>query len=595
MKHTRTEHFLRVVSLVLALFLAGAAPALAQEHEELRVGLWVVVRGELQEDGSLVASRVDVTEAQEEEVLQGTITTVDRRREWIEVLQQRVTLGDRVKWRSITADELLGARVEVEGHYRGLNKFSCRSIAPRGPGRDRIEGRLDAISSVDGRLELDIMRYRVLVPHDAEIVHEAPISSYALIEPRALPRAEAMLVQKGPDQRVDQDYLPGSIRLTDSLYLGLRAEFDTEAERDLDLNPDRARDRTDYAFVLRGVLVWTPVEQLYARIAARAALNFRQDDRDGDTHTTAERLTEAYFYWTRLFDEPLDIQLGRQDYYDEREWLWDQNLDAIRLHYRPGDWHLEVAAATTLEGGSPREQATDRWIATLTHGSKRRMWGAYLVDQRTDLNIRDYPVHAGLRAYGEWIPNNKVWLELGVVGGYEGGEDIRGWGFDVGTTWSPERADPWYFSAGYALGSGDGDPNDGVDHAFRQTGIQDNNDKFGGVTSFKYYGELLEPELSNLHILTLGIGRRFGRRFSADLVYHAYAQDQAFDRFRDANVDKRPNGVDTDLGQELDLILGHRGANGLDTELVLASFDPGRAFDDASNAYLLKLQVRYRF
>ena len=66
-----------------------------------------------------------------------------------------------------------------------------------------------------------------------------------------------------------------------------------------------------------------------------------------------------------------------------------------------------------------------------------------------------------------------------------------------------------------------------MDHAFRQTGIQDNNDKFGGVTSFKYYGELLEPELSNLHILTAGIGRRFGRRMSLDLIYHNYRQDEA--------------------------------------------------------------------
>lgn len=223
------------------------------------------------------------------------------------------------------------------------------------------------------------------------------------------------------------------------------------------------------------------------------------------------------------------------------------------------------------------------------------MLGAYLVDQRADLAGRDYPIFGGLRAYGDWIPDNNMWGELGVVRGYQDFSDLRGWGGDIGTTYSPSGAKPWYFSAGYAFGSGDRNPNDLIDHAFRQTGIQDNNDKFGGVTSFKYYGEILEPELSNLHIMTAGVGRRFGRRISLDLVYHKFTQDEALDRLRNTNFKVRPNGTSTDIGQELDVILGHRSGFGLDTELVLAAFDPGRAFDDARRAYLVKLQLRYRF
>ena len=36
--------------------------------------------------------------------------------------------------------------------------------------------------------------------------------------------------------------------------------------------------------------------------------------------------------------------------------------------------------------------------------------------------------------------------------------------------------------------------------------MQRNRGKFNGVVSFRYYGEVLDPELTNLRILTLGIG-----------------------------------------------------------------------------------------
>ena len=49
---------------------------------------------------------------------------------------------------------------------------------------------------------------------------------------------------------------------------------------------------------------------------------------------------------------------------------------------------------------------------------------------------------------------------------------------------------------GWAWGSGDQEPQSGNNGTFRQTGFQDNNDKWSGVTSFRYYGELVDPELS---------------------------------------------------------------------------------------------------
>ncbi len=84
--------------------------------------------------------------------------------------------------------------------------------------------------------------------------------------------------------------------------------------------------------------------------------------------------------------------------------------------------------------------------------------------------------------------------------------DVNGWGVDAGLSWLlPLAYEPRLF-AGYAYGSGDSDPDSGDDHSFRQTGIEVNEAGFGGVERFDHYGFLLEPELSNLGIVTVGAG-----------------------------------------------------------------------------------------
>ena len=106
--------------------------------------------------------------------------------------------------------------------------------------------------------------------------------------------------------------------------------------------------------------------------------------------------------------------------------------------------------------------------------------------------------------------------------GREGSKKIRGIGFDLGATYQFDLPLKPSVAVGYAFGTGTADPKGLVDKSFRQTGLQENEDRFHGVTSFKYYGELFDPELSNLMIFTGGIGIRPTRNSSIDLVYHYY-------------------------------------------------------------------------
>lgn len=149
---------------------------------------------------------------------------------------------------------------------------------------------------------------------------------------------------------------------------------------------------------------------------------------------------------------------------------------------------------------------------------------------------------------------------------------------------------------GYARGSGDANRKDDVDRNFRQTGFEDNQAKFGGVTKFKYYGELFAPELRNLHIFTVGLGVRPSKRSSIDIVVHRYRQDELSDKLKGAGIDADPLGLSRDLGGEIDLILGYREIKDLRLELMVGYFAPGNAFDASTDpAWFAGFETRYEF
>ena len=62
------------------------------------------------------------------------------------------------------------------------------------------------------------------------------------------------------------------------------------------------------------------------------------------------------------------------------------------------------------------------------------------------------------------------------------------------------------------------------------------------MTDFKYYGHALNPELSNLLIVTVGLGVRPTARSSFEVVYHYYRQDEALAELRNSNLDVDPDG-----------------------------------------------------
>jgi hypothetical protein len=173
---------------------------------------------------------------------------------------------------------------------------------------------------------------------------------------------------------------------------------------------------------------------------------------------------------------------------------------------------------------------------------------------------------------------------------------LGGWAVDGGLkktwarTWTPT------VTLGYAFGSGDRTAGDGRDTRFRQTGLEDNRAYYGGLRRLAIYGELFDPELSNLHVVTAGLGMRPRRGVAFDAVYHHFVQAHAAQQLPSSNLQGKANGLQRTLGDELNLVLTVRAARGIDVDLAAGTFLAGSALSGtAPPAFFWRPQVRFFF
>lgn len=396
-------------------------------------------------------------------------------------------------------------------------------------------------------------------------------------------------------------------RLAPFLFWGGKLEIELESENNYDLDDEKDEDVTTVEPSLELALSYIPSPNFDAYVNFELIRDFAIEDDDDDERPTRLNVKEAYVT-LRHPTENLSLKVGRQRFDDEREWLYDEELDAMRLFYGGSSFGLEasVSRQRLFDKDLLNREDKDRINNYVVLGRYRPnddiAFEAYAI-ARDDRDTGERPLFLGVSTRGEAIENLDYWAEFAYVTG-KGEVDkatgdrltIQGFGGDIGATYVLDTTLEPSITVGYAYGSGDDDFADGEDGNFRQTGLQDNNDRFNGIASFKYYGELVEPELSNLTILTAGLGIRPTEQSSIDLVYHHYRQNAASDEIRDSNLDEDPSGNSRDLGREIDLIAGYRGIPNMGIELVLGYFTPGAAFEnDDDDAFFVGTELIYRF
>lgn len=384
-----------------------------------------------------------------------------------------------------------------------------------------------------------------------------------------------------------------------------------------------------------------PALSLFAQARATMEKDLLPDTFEEVSDYYVER-GEMWLVSENIAGSHLNLDIGRLNFEDDRRWWWDEELDAVRITYERETFEIALAAARELFSNrsdtshiDPEQDGVLRLIGEISWDWSPDHAVEIFVLRQEDQSDVDQPgevVRASREdetdAWLTWLGARATgvedlgragllgyWLDAALVRGEErlaGLEelssrrslveelvrrDVAGWAIDVGLSWLlPLPLEPRLY-AGYSHGSGDENPEASTDRSFRQTGIHANEAGYGGVERFSHYGFLLDPELSNLGIATLGAGLSLFDSSSLDLVYHRYRLVERADSLLDSRLEATLTGESRALGDEIDLALAIEEWERLELFFVASGFRADRAFgeDDGKWSYGGVAAMRFAF
>lgn len=394
--------------------------------------------------------------------------------------------------------------------------------------------------------------------------------------------------------------------------LELTGSWEATAEHrgNFDLNDARARNRRIVEHEIKLEARWSPQPDVTAFVQAVGLHEARRTQGTAGTQRTrALERGQTWLRWDRLGGSAASLQVGRVALIDRRSWWWDEDLDAVRLGWEQGELRLDTGLAKELSrlssadtGIAPDQRGIVRWFGQARWGWARRhalelFWlqardgsGAPAVGSVADAASLADPLDfsgrwIGLRASGSWRPDGwqiGYWADAALVRGREteirfagsrasaaSTRRVSGQAWDLGSTlvWRDGPLRP-----SVTLGLARGSP------GFRQTGLHENKGRLSGVKRLRYYGELVEPDLRNLRVGTVGAGLRVLENSSLELLWHGYRQTRASVLPAGSRLSQAPGGLDPRLGHGIDLLLAVREWSWLEFQLRWSRFAPGPAF-----------------
>lgn len=578
---------MRIIVVAVALLVARSTlvPAYAGPlslRDQLVTGQQVKVEGETK-DGVFRAQSVTLRDAGPAVKVEGAIGDVSNGGRHIRLLDFAVVVNGSTRlYRGSqpTASRSMlvpGAWIEAKGIWDGGVLMATRIRLKASPApTEELEGIIQAADA--SRSTVRILDRPVIVQPDAVIADE---------------RTGGALADRPGRLRRDDDDAGGRAPIAfGNIVLGGRVEGGFLEETNFD-----AEQRDAKRTVLSRVQVLTSA-QVTDSIEAYAKVTMTETVPAGGRPRGAARLSEGYLMVHRLGGAPIDLQIGRQRFRDSREWIFDDYLDAVRVNVALPAVKLEAAVSRGILSGDERVRARRDQLqflaSAMTQVGGARI-GGYTVARR-DTTRNERPIWFGGTVQGRAGITWHYWGDVAARRGSSARSRLAGWAFDTGVQhtwvrrWSPT------VTLGYAFGSGDRTRGDTRDTRFRQTDLEDNQAYFGGLRRVAIYGELFDPELSNLHVLTAGFGLRPRRSLSLDAIYHRYRQATATSSLPSGNLDGTLNGRRQALGDELDFVVTLRAMPGVDLDLAVGAFAPGAAFVGGRRpAFFWRPQLRYSF
>ena len=352
------------------------------------------------------------------------------------------------------------------------------------------------------------------------------------------------------------------------------------------------------------MLVTLPGVNLFAQGRVRSPYEFYRsgDEPESGAGSAEWELRQLYLSARSPFGLPVGFTVGKQRVRDNREFLFDDYLDGVRFYAYP-------LAPLVLEASFfwpvvPRRDKFETWRDVLLQARlfPAEDWRAtvYSLTRHDD----DLSRGRNVRYYGASMEGKhgffKLWGNGALLRGEDKGRVQEAWAWDGGVGLRarglPLRPG---VSFSVARGSGDADKGDGVSREFRQPGYEDNSSRVWGIGSFRHFGEALDPELSNIEVVTASVGFRTRERLSVDFVGHRYRLLAQADELEDVALhipSELIEGVHF-LGSGADLIVAMRDfLPGVHFTYKAGVFIPGSAFElGTPRAWVHKVEFRVDF
>lgn len=579
------------ISLCSSCLVLGENPP---ELYYLSEGQSIKVEGTEFEGKKLVAEEIELADDQGELEIEGLLSNLDRRGGTFLVAIVLVRVNDRTKFENglreprSFVDLANGIRVKVKVRQLDGQVIEAREVRLYNDSKDtdfEVAGPIESLNLDTSELSLLSMNIKV-----------TPKTRFPEINALREARYSDEIRETRRIRRDDDEPDVAPVRIG-NVYLGGKVGFAHEGTRNLHLDYEE-RDSADWLRPAAQLEVSAPLgeySEAYTTINFGHQFNFEDGSNRGDRLKL--NIKEAFFYLGHFLHPSVALQVGRQRFRDRREWLYDDRLDALRVHVKQSDLKMELAVAKTVFGATGSRSDQLYLIGWTEYRFPGRRYLAGYVLKRNDLTSRDEdPIWFGLSSRGRVTGNLQYWTEMSRLMGRRGQNLLRGYGYDVGTSYRfPISLQPT-ISLGYAFGSGDKDGSDGVDGNFRQTRLNDNSYRFNGLKRYRYYGVLSEPELFNLKIINLDFGLRHHTTWSLNFAYHHYRQAVPSKKVGDMELDRRPGGRNAEFGKEYDLVFAFRKGRRFDVSVSLGVFVPGPAFEgNTVPAFLFRQVFQYYF
>lgn len=387
------------------------------------------------------------------------------------------------------------------------------------------------------------------------------------------------------------------------------------------------------------------------------------DDEDGSSSSNESffELRQAWVEFDNLLgSDRTSLKVGRQRVREDRNIWWNRDIDAIGLALESDITSFKLYTGQNLSSyrtGTGEDFEEDDEDRLRIFGEAKHQYAKNHFIEGRFLYENDY---SGVEDIGDLVDGNDfddedfdlTWVGIRAKGnfdnknlgsflsnfGYRGdvigvfGEethidtanaggglrsvtatrdrDVFGWAVDASIDATFDGYLEPTLTLGYAFGSGDEDDGNGTgdNHAFRQTGLQGNTSRFPekyASSTLRNYGEVLRPELSNLHIATAGLTFPIFNASDLSINYFSYWLDEESSQsLRSSGVNARLNGQDKHVGQAIDLNININWGKEFDwdgrltersaSRVRIGTFKAGDAYGTAEDEYAFRAIVDYR-